>query len=409
MSETPTPRVWTAQAIARLALERNRRRQLEGHPPYQPPDPKRRPEPLCPGLAKLLRDRVGPAQVGRPGRARYVQRGYREIITVEPGEFLRVNCPVCGDTRQQLTVAHTWDGTDGANNDDLLGLPVRCWAEDCMSDGGNRLELAERLFAGLDAKQRRALFNHRPGREVRRKICELRRCRLGPGKLVPLHRLPVGHAAATYLRGLGHDPAALGAAWSLSLCVQSRDHPAAEGRLILPVIDRGEQVGWQALYPDERDWKGGRIPRYYTPPEFPSQLTLYNLGETYGRPVVVVCAQPADVWAVGPAAVAPLGPVTNPHQHTLLWDIARCHTMVVLRGAGNVAEVERIRAAVDSTREILFENQFILHRPRPPVVVDLPGGGSPADLPFAALWASIRDQAAEQGVEVPLPAAGLGD
>ena len=57
------------------------------------------------------------------------------------GEYYRVNCDKCGDTRQRLWINHMWGVRDVETGDDHLYLII-CFNEGCI----NTRELQERLY-----------------------------------------------------------------------------------------------------------------------------------------------------------------------------------------------------------------------------------------------------------------------
>ena len=52
-------------------------------------------------------------------------RGKPEFQASNPGEYYRIACPFCLDTRHRLWINHRWGvGPDGVPNERLIGMPV---------------------------------------------------------------------------------------------------------------------------------------------------------------------------------------------------------------------------------------------------------------------------------------------
>ena len=72
------------------------------------------------GVPMSYRTRPDPQ---RPGRAR--------IIVDTWGESYLVNCPVCYDTKQHLSVNHRFDSRDPATGERFGNFCVKCFRNDC--------------------------------------------------------------------------------------------------------------------------------------------------------------------------------------------------------------------------------------------------------------------------------------
>jgi hypothetical protein len=128
-----------------------------------------------------------------------------------------------------------------------------------------------------------------------------RRATRPPGRLtVPTGLGPLTRAHRDYLSGRGFDPAELERLWGLrGIGVAAR----LGWRVWVPVHYRGAIVSWttRAI--------GSNPARYISagPAEeaLPHKDLLY--GEDYARHAIIVCEGPADVWRIGPGAVATFG------------------------------------------------------------------------------------------------------
>ena len=132
-----------------------------------------------------------------------------------------------------------------------------------------------------------------------------------PGKLV----LPGGRVDlldslqhCDYLSGRGFDPAALVTLWQLEAIKLSGS--GLNWRVFIPFVSGGQVVSWTTR-------SIGNHPQRYISASaaqeaVPHRHLLY--GEDYARHAVVVVEGPADVWAVGPGAVATCGLSYTPQQ-----------------------------------------------------------------------------------------------
>src|SRR5579872_4473281 len=61
-----------------------------------------------------------------------------------PGEYYRVNCPYCTDTRRRLWINHRWGQRDDHGKLNLF--LAHCYNENCMAEPGNSWNLYKQLF-----------------------------------------------------------------------------------------------------------------------------------------------------------------------------------------------------------------------------------------------------------------------
>jgi hypothetical protein len=146
----------------------------------------------------------------------------------------------------------------------------------------------------------------------------------GLGPLLPAH--------LRYLEGRGYEPAALVRLWGLGglgLC------PRYAWRLFVPVTFRGRDVSWTTRAIVD----GPGVVRYLSAPadceSVPAKHLVY--GFDYVRHAAVIVEGPADVWRVGPGAVATLGLAYTPHQ---LKQLATVPVRVVAFDKGTDAQMK---------------------------------------------------------------------
>jgi hypothetical protein len=257
--------------------------------------------PLRPELYHRLVDRFGEVivanegeeLVGWAGTDPYTDRPRLEVSL--PGEYYRVSCPFCTDTRHRLYVNHLWARYIPEFRSDNLWL-AHCFNEDCLARPGRALQLRNLVFD--DFVRGRAPDPVRRGR--RPAVMPWRGVR-PPGALIyALHHLEADHPANVYLRGRGYDPIWLGRNLRVGFCQHPYpEFPMAKGRIIISVYQGGAYAGWQARYvgvpPDKH------VPKYYTMPGLRVGQILYNLDVARQSPFFgVVCEGPTDVWSFGP-------------------------------------------------------------------------------------------------------------
>jgi hypothetical protein len=93
---------------------------------------------LCPTLYNALRSRVpGGIILANQGESMVQQstldrqRGQYHTYVVHSGEYYRVNCPFCNDTRHRLWVNHMF-GQPDANGQPMRFLVV-CYNDNCLA------------------------------------------------------------------------------------------------------------------------------------------------------------------------------------------------------------------------------------------------------------------------------------
>ena len=298
---------------------------------------------LNPTLYRALDRSLGPVTIAHEGCA--MQKHYRETfdgrVRLEhsfAGEYYRVNCPFCNDTRQRLWINYLWGVYDEKTKSGNHWLAI-CYNEDCMKDPG-RVEMLIELMSSYHRLARSRYVKVAEGKPPEVKIVSL------PTDFVRLHELPADHRAVRYVLKRGFDPAALSKLWgvgfSCNACRWSR-----YGRLLIPVFrgPRGavECCGWQAraLVDDDE-------PKYYTADGMKKSLLLYGLHRVSGNGPVVICEGPTDVWRVGTNAVALFGKSASDEQIRLIQEHFAGRPLVVMLDGDAIMNgshvVERLRA-----------------------------------------------------------------
>jgi hypothetical protein len=299
-----------------------------------------------------------------------------EVLT--SGEYYRVNCPFCTDTRHRLWVHHKFGMDEPWRSNRRMTYLAICYNENCLDDFKNVRELESKLFDHVNRNERQKIRveeGEKPDDEYR----PLDTVPM-PGTCKPIINMEDSEAYR-YLVDRRFDPKVLHEAFRVSYCLNADDRwPIMTGRLVIPIFMNGKRVGWQGRYLGEANWKF--TPKYYGMPGMPKRKMIYNWDNvSQGRLAVLVEGAPA-VWATDrDCAGALLGKtLTGPQQSLLRQWAARndydCGVVLMLDPD-----------AQDNVQGILPElNQAL----RGNVVnVVLPDGKDPADLDNEFVWELI--------------------
>jgi DNA primase len=207
-----------------------------------------------------------------------------------------------------------------------------------------------------------------------------------PGITILIHELGGHSRAAQYLMDRGYDLHELGTKYKVSFCIEAdQKYGLATGRIVIPIIMDGKLVGWQCRYPADLNWS--RIPKYYSRPNMPKRLMLYNFDNAVKSDYVVICEGPIDVWSVGDAGVAIMGKTLSEDQ------CMRIHA----NWSGGAVVVMLDGDAQDEMLEIMTRlNNF----DGPVIPCSLPADKDPGD--FSSEWLAnhIRSCAEATGIQL---------
>lgn len=319
-------------------------------------------QPLNPMLYSALRNRFGRVELSNPGMAARPEP-YTSTTTGrmnflwKGGEYYKVNCPFCHDTKFRLWVSYLWGHYDADYRTNHRDLAI-CYNESCLDAPGTRDQLFFQLF-GLMGAQQVAQATILPGRT--RPAGPIG----SPGRVAVLSDLPPNHPACAYMASRGYDPASLGRLYGVGYCEEpSLDYPAMWNRLVIPICQDGQFVGFQGrVIGDEPN-----RPRYYNPPNSYKTNWLYNRDQAKRYSVLVITEGATKVWRVGPMAVATFGKTISGQQPTLIANLARNCDRVVLYYDGEAwkpseRNPDRPPPAVTALETLL------LHIPREKLVV----------------------------------------
>lgn len=269
--------------------------------------------PLCKELYAKLTEKLGKVKISSEGhsfqsRMRKIGHEMRMEI-ISPGEYYCVDCPFCNDRRQRLWINHRFA--------EYRWLAV-CYNETRCMDGPfgkvNRRELYNIIFNGAS----KVFLPVSSGieREPSKPLDSVP----FPGDISFIDELPEDSPVRRYLEIRGYDPTELALLYDIGLCtkVNDRSHYPLVNRLFIPISMNSKMVGWQGRYIGELDWKTVRTQKYFNMRGMSKKDMLYNFDNAKNKDLVVVTEGVADVWRVGPCAVALLGSDMSGQQKDLI-------------------------------------------------------------------------------------------
>jgi hypothetical protein len=337
--------------------------------------------PLRPELYRRLEGRFGPVKIANEGEemiCRVVfdpEEGRLRLDVNWPGEYYRIACPFCNDGRNRLWINHRWALPVPELKSDNLWLAV-CYNENCLAYANNRRALRDRVFS--DVVNGRFRDPVLPGE---RRPPDAREAK-PPGRSILMHHLGADHPAKLYLCQRGFDADWLGRNLEVGYCpVSDREFPLAGDRIIIPVIQHGLFMGWQARCIGE-PW--GDQPKYWTMPGMRKSQLLYNFDTASKSTFVVISEGPTDVWSFGPEAVALFGKSISGPQTRLV--LSTWHTVIVLLDGDAFSEAVGVYDAL----------RAVPNR----VIVTLPKGTDPGTCDRESLRECVFEAAKRQGIDL---------
>lgn len=286
---------------------------------------------LNPVLYRRLQRAFGDVKLAGAGegmvyekRRDFSQPGEKYVYDfIQGGEYYRVCCPYCYDTRHRLYVSYMWGQRD--RDDVPMTFLAICYNENCLEQHeGKEQKNNKRAFAEalryrdgvLDAK----VFSGRI-------LSDEEMVFEWPGPVTRIDQLPEEHDAVSYVRGRGFDPATLGRFYGVAYCHNSV-HFHASRRLIVPVYSGLELKGWQARYVGELPWKNkdkvDRLPpKYYTCPRMKRSKLIGNFDNAKKYRTIVLVEGWFDVFATGPWTGCIFGNFTSTFQRQTLIESAK--------------------------------------------------------------------------------------
>lgn len=348
-------------------------------------------DPLNPTLFHQLERVFGHVKVANAGMS--MVGGYRwdpsekrdKLALDVPGEQYRVSCDRCTDTRFRLFFHHRWGVRDDRGHQNLH--LCYCQNENCYADSDRRLTLYEKLTSGRAQLAQAKILSgvvadpNQP--------CEL------PGPVIPLHQLAAVHPANKYLAGRFYVPERLGKFYGVGYCAESFYY-LARHRIVAPIYQNNVLRGWQARYIGDLDWSDkSNPPKWWSCPGMRKSQLLYNYDNAVHYRTGIIVEGPADVWSVGPMAMATFGATMSMFQRRQFVSAFRDYGGVLLYdedvSSGSPETVARYRKMFVELRKE-FGGRLALVVP--------PKGKDPGDMDRGFLRDYVAAEAAKQDVAV---------
>jgi len=292
------------------------------------------------------------------------------------GEYYRINCPFCNESRHRLWVNHLWGVGPKYNNEtnDAFWWSAICYNDDwsCMTNPENIKTLRDRVYRDIGRDQRRKLPIAR-GEYIDMTLVRAE----NPGTCIPVHLYPSHLQQPQYLVSRGFtDLQRLGAHFGVSVCTSvppGKRIDAAINRIVAPIFMNGAQVSWQARRTEhwDEDMYGKDKMKYFFLPGTNRKILLYNFDNAKAFKFVIVTEGVTDVWTIGDCAVATFGKAITAYQTKL---IQRTWKTVFLALDAD---------ALDQSRAYLRSLEAAGVRC---IILDIPPGQDPASMGANNFW-----------------------
>lgn len=329
-----------------------------------------------------------PMQTG----ATYVLAGKPNTQILHSGEYYRVNCPFCRDTRHRLWVNHMYGQLDAHGR--IMRFVARCYNEDCLADRDNWESFDNAVFNFTNAHERnRQVFPLNLPQDFTDPYT-LTKAEL-PGNVIPVSQLAramPNHPAVAYLmQGRRYSIFELDH-YEVGYCtaVTNQRYATALHRIIFPIRRSGELIGWQAreIPPEYGPPYSATGPKYWGLPGMKKKLMLYNHDKALGKQVLVVVEGATSCHRVGDCAVGLMGKTMSTQQYMMILNDWPNVPIVLMLDPDAKEEMQGILAD--------FVNNNIVIVP-----VWLPEGYDPSDYDRITIWNTIRAKARDIGVILP--------
>lgn len=330
------------------------------------------PKPLNPALYDAL-DRVfGHVEIVSPGDVGFIShspnwyRGGKPKADVQGGEFYKVSCKFCSDTRKRLWFNYRWGVRDEKSGSDMLHLAI-CYNDDCINTRRQQERLRDMLF-----RFRLPMLPDvsASAKSVRRMTPPIQL----PCNLVPITDEERAADGRLDLEERSFDLDELWKRWRVFYCPQSDNPPPTiQYRIVIPiygfrmVVKTNENVaalmGWQARAIEP---VGQGEPKYLSAKGMRKSALLYGLTAAVDcRGPVVVCEGPTDVWRLGVNGVALFGKDISDRQSHLLARYLRRRPVVVFLDRDAAEQAKKVARRITSAKRASSDEATVVIA-RPP-------------------------------------------
>lgn len=271
---------------------------------------------LNPLLYATMTQLYGEVRVVKPGIQSTPPHIYTHPVThrkfcrwddgVEKGEEYQCCCPFCGDTGFHLYVNYQYGRKDPCGS--VIEI-ANCF-HGCLDDPKNRHRLEYDLLFRLGRRVSKEAMQKAKEEKAREPVPELVSQKLDG--VIPLIDLPEEHEAVQYILSRGYSRKTM-VDYHLGYC-DNPDEWMVNGRLVIPVFFKGEEIGWQARKINEE----ARGPKYYNSRGFPKSHVVYNFDVASRQEFVVLVEGVTDVWRIGAPAACTFGKGISESQMKLI-------------------------------------------------------------------------------------------
>lgn len=350
---------------------------------------------LNPTLYEALQRRFSDVVIAKAGTplvgGAYVEdaSGSRKFRATDDGEYYRVCCPFCQESRHRLWINHRWgvglDETHYAYDpSDKFWWDCICFNSDCMSNPENVATLRRWTYGGIGRELHGAKIQITTGCSAPATLSVVKL----PGTCIRIDQLSPFHTGRGYLEGRGYDIDMLGRVYDVHYCEEApAEYPVVNGRIIIPIYMRGEMVGWQARAPYDCEWKAMGRSKYYNLPNMPRSLMLYGYDQAVMSPLCIVTEGVTNVWTIGDGAVATFGKSMSYMQAELI--VTNWKHVVVAYDGGT--EEQKATSQVEA---------MLAGKVQTLIPLALPVGEDPASLGATRFWDLVWAAAEERKIDL---------
>lgn len=234
-----------------------------------------------------------------------------EELSWANGTYIRVRCPFCKEDKKL--------GPDKGHHAHVHAVWFKC--QRCGTKGGIERLLGRSILTSTTPRSR----SYKTISQKPKKLVDLfggPASKSSPGRTIWLGNLPSTHPAWQYLKSekfTEREIKELLENFPMHVCLDGKPMTKNEantttGRLIFTVLEKNQQIGWQARWlpknwppslEDQREAK--ETDRYITSPGFRKSYTLYNIDNALKWDTIIVVEGAKKVHKLGLFSVATFG------------------------------------------------------------------------------------------------------
>lgn len=324
-------------------------------------------KPLNPHLYKQLKHVFSHVEISSQGvdaQIRYTHDWGREgriQANVVDGEYYRVNCPFCNDTRNRLFIHYRWGEYDDRTGYRLLHI-ANCFNEQCIDSYEKQKALLSLVYPHGVAFHATPLPRQTQQPKPNPPACMPQNC--VPINL-PNHDYDVPdealQEAQDYLIERGFDLDELQSRWNISYTSESQEPaPKIFHRIVIPVTGIRTRLGKPGPQPYLAGWQAREVcpelrpalfPKYMNSQGFKKSQVLYGLPQALkATGPVVITEGVTDVWRLGGNAVALFGKSLSDAQRRLLLKHFGSRPLVIFLDDDAQSEAAALQASLREGR-----------------------------------------------------------